>query len=128
MTHHLDYRVWPDHPSWMHAHSLLWLAVLVFGAGAFYRRILGSTWAAAIATWAYAVDDSHGLAASWLANRNGLIATALGIFALVAHDRWRSEGWKAGPYVTGALAWLSLQGGSGGTANMQVRTGRSRVR
>src|SRR5262249_26212026 len=40
----------------------------------------------------FAVDDAHGTAAGFIANRNILIAATFGVSALIAHDRWRRDG------------------------------------
>ena len=91
-THILDYWLWPDHPEWMHVHSLLWFALLVFLAARFYRRILGPTWMAGIAVLLFAIEDGHALPVGWICNRNILIAASFGIACLISHDTWRREG------------------------------------
>ena len=88
-THVLDYHLWPDRPDLMHAHSLLWLGLLVLLAGIFYRRLLGHTWMAGMAVLLFAVDDAHGAPAGWICNRNVLLAASFGIGCLIAHDVWR---------------------------------------
>ncbi|MBU0756117.1 MAG: hypothetical protein KJ645_13320, partial [Planctomycetes bacterium] len=94
--HWLDYEYWHDSPLLMHLHSLLWLAGVVFLAAVFYRRLFGATWIAGLAALLFTVDESHGLPAVWLANRNALIGMFFGLTALIAHDRWRrSGGWWA---------------------------------
>jgi hypothetical protein len=40
LTHWVDYRLWPEAPSLMHLHSLVWLGVVVVAATFFYRRML----------------------------------------------------------------------------------------
>ena len=35
------------------------------------------------------IQISRGFAVGWISNRNALIATLLGVLALIAHDRWR---------------------------------------
>jgi len=110
-THHLDYRLWPDHPAIMHVENVCWLLLTIYFASALFRRLSSGWAAAALATAFYAVDDGHGFVVGWIANRNALIAAALALPALVAHDRWRREGWRPGAVVAGVLAWLALQGG-----------------
>lgn len=102
-THRLDHTAWPGAPWAMHLHSLLWLAALVVVALAAYRRVAGDGWVAGLAGLLFAVDDAHGLPIGWLANRNALMATTFGLLALLAHDRWRRDGWKPGS-VLGPLA------------------------
>ncbi|MBM4032561.1 MAG: hypothetical protein FJ291_12355 [Planctomycetes bacterium] len=61
-------------------------------------------WAAALAALLFTFDNGHAWPAGWLSNRNALIAGAFGFVALIAHDRWRREGWRPGA----ALAPLAL--------------------
>jgi hypothetical protein len=99
VTHILDYRVWPDWPWLMHLQSLLWFALLLWATSVLYRRLIGRThaaWIAALAALLFALDDAHAFPAGWLANRNSLLAGLFGVLALVAHDRWRRDGWRAG--------------------------------
>jgi len=109
LTHVLDFRVWPRWPVVMHAQSLAWYALLVWAVAALYRRLIGATlplWAAALAALLFAVDDSHAMPVGWLANRNALVAGAFGVLALLAHDRWRRDGWRWGA-VLAPLALLA---------------------
>ena len=78
-THVLDYTLWPDSPFWMHFQSLVWLAVLTLMAGLFYRRILGPTWVAGLATLLFAVEDAHAVPAGWICNRNTLLCSSKGV-------------------------------------------------
>lgn len=105
LTHWLDFQLWPHTPSLMHLHSLLWFGGAVVAATFFYRRTLGCTWIAGLAALLFAVDDAHGLPAVWLANRNALISVLFGLLTLIAHDRWRRNGWWPGA-ILGPLALL----------------------
>ena len=96
LIHWIDYRLWPELPSLMHLHSLVWLGAVVVAATFFYRRMLGATWVAGLAALLFAVDDAHGPPVVWLANRNTLIGVFFGLLTLIAHDRWRRNGsWTA---------------------------------
>jgi hypothetical protein len=106
LTHWLDYRLWPNHPALMHAHSLLWFGALVAAAAALYRRLAPSLLAAGLAALLYALDDAHGFAAGWLANRNGLLAALFGVLCLQAYLRWRRDAWRPGAVL--APLWLAL--------------------
>lgn len=105
-----------------HLHSIAWHLGLVAVASAVYRRALGTTGIAAVALLVFATDDSHGLAAGWLANRNALVATAPALLGLLAHLKWREgggAGWVplsmlgmtvglcGGESALGALAYLA---------------------
>jgi hypothetical protein len=116
LSHCVDYRLFPGQPALMHAENLVWLAALVLAAGALYRRVMASVWAAGLATVLFAVDDAHGLPAGWVANRNGLMAAAFGAWALVAHERWRRGGWRAGAIVGPLLFVLGLLSAEAGLA------------
>jgi hypothetical protein len=110
LTHHLDYRRWPNEPLRMHIHSLVWLVAVVLAVGAFYRRFAPSAWVFGLATLFYAVDDARGEAVGWLANRSALVSTLFAVLALIAHDRWRRDRWKPGGVLVAVLAWVALQG------------------
>ncbi|MDX1997075.1 MAG: hypothetical protein SF066_05095 [Thermoanaerobaculia bacterium] len=111
LTHLADYALWPNSPVLMHLHSLLWLGAGVWVAGGFYRRLLGVGWAAGLAALFFALDDSHGLPAGWIANRNALVAFLFGLLAVLAHDRWRREGWRLGAWAAPVLLGLGLFAG-----------------
>ena len=110
-THHLDHRLWPDSPVAMHVHSLLWLAVVVALVALLYRRLIRPLWAAGLATLLYAVDDAHGHAIGWIANRNSLIATVFGVACIIVFDRWRRDGWRPGVVLAPLLLALGLASG-----------------
>jgi hypothetical protein len=104
LTHWLDYQLWPDSGVLMHAQSILWYGGVCALAALVYRRLIGLTWAAGLAAFLFAVDIVHLGSVAWLANRNVLIALFFCLLTLLAHDRWRREGWRAGI----SLALLSL--------------------
>jgi hypothetical protein len=99
LTHWIDFRVWPDLPWLMHVQSLLWFAGAIIAAALFYRRLLLPAWVAGLAGLLFAIDDAHGLPAAWIANRNASIGVFFGLLALIAHDRWRRDGWRPGAYL-----------------------------
>jgi hypothetical protein len=116
LTHWLDSASWPDLPVMMHAHSLLWFAALNVAVGLAYRRFMGPSWAAGLAVVLYAVDGGHAEGAGWVAYRNGVLGALWGVVALVAHDRWRRDGWRPGAVVGPAglaLSVLSAEAGAG---------------
>lgn len=108
LTFIADYALWPTSPALMHVQNVLWYGLAVWGAAVLYRRLLGVAWPAALAGLLFAVDDAHGIPAAWLANRNAVLAVCFGAWALVAHDRWRRDGWKPGALVGPALLLLGL--------------------
>lgn len=142
-THVLDYRGWPDHAMLMHVHSVLWYGVLVAVVAALYRRMFGGgpspfphgegrspprpctacgngdgPLLAAVAALLFAVDDAHGTPVGFLANRSTLIAGVFGVGAIIAHDRWRRDGWRPGVFVGPVLLALSLSAKESGVATV----------
>jgi hypothetical protein len=107
-THRLDYRLWPDSPQLMHAHSLVWLAALVAAVAWLYRQILGPTWVAGAAALLFAVDDARGACVGFLANRNALVAGFFGVLALTAHHAWRDRGRRPALVLAPLLLAASL--------------------
>lgn len=88
--------VWFDHHVLrhavaIHAHSILWYVLVVVAAAVLYRRVLGATWIAGLASLMFAVDHTHGLLAGWIANRNATVAGAFALAAVVLHHRARTE-------------------------------------
>lgn len=108
LTHWLDYRLWPNLPFLMHLSSLLWYAAAIALAAVLYRRLIGATWVAGLAALLYAIDDAHGLPVAWIANRNAVMAVTFGLAALLAHDRWRGEGWRPGAVLAPLALLLAL--------------------
>lgn len=106
LWHALDYRVWPEAHWLMHAESVLLFAATVFFVGHLYRRLLGATAAAGLATLIFAVDDAHSMVITWIANRHAILSIFFGVLAILAHDRARRDGWKPGVF----LAPLALLG------------------
>jgi hypothetical protein len=80
----LDQRVLDASTEFQHAHSLVWYAALVLVCSRLFRRWL-SLPAAAVATVLFAIEEGHTVPVGWLANRNTLTATALGLLTLELH-------------------------------------------
>ena len=104
----VDYALWPDAVWAMHLQSLAWYGGLCLLAGLFYRRICGERRVALLAALLYAVDDLHSTPAAWIANRNTTMAGCFGLLALLAHDRWRREGWRPGWWLQPSALLASL--------------------
>jgi hypothetical protein len=117
-THRLDYALWPDAPTLMHAQSLVWYGLLVAAATSLYRRVLGAGWVAGLAALAYAVDDGHAFAAAWIANRNALLATFFGLLCVWAHDRWRRDSWRPGGWLAPLALAHALAAGELGASTL----------
>ena len=111
LTHVLDYAAWP-HSHWaMHLQSIAWMAAAVTVAGLLYRRFLGPSWVAGLATVLYAMDDSHGSAVAWIANRNAFVAGTFSFSALWFHDRWRAGAWRPGALLGPTVFGIALLAG-----------------
>ena len=118
LTHGLDFALWPRSPALMHAHSLLWLGACVAAAAALFGRLGLAPAVAGLAGLLFALDDGHGTPAAWIANRNALVASFFGLLCLLAHHRWRAEGWRPGALLAPLCLALGLLGGE-----MAVATG-----
>jgi hypothetical protein len=103
-THYLDYSLWPDLPVVMHLENTAWYALLALLVAVLYRRIMGPSPAAALASVLFAVDEAHSEGVAWIAGRNTLMSPVFVAALLVAHDTYRRDGRRYGA----ALAVLSL--------------------
>ena len=116
VTHWVDYRLWPNTPAMMHVHNLAWFGGLIVVVASAYRRFVSPAWVAGVAGLLYAIDDAHGMPVGFLANRNVLVSGLFGVLAIVAHDRWRRDGWRAGAVVGPLLLAVSLLAKEAGLA------------
>jgi hypothetical protein len=116
LTHVADYALWPDSAWKMHAQNLAWLAVAIAWAAVVYRRVLGATWLAGFAALLFAIDDAHGPAVGWIANRNAIVALATSLPVLWLHDRWRKDGWRAGAWLGPVALGIALLAGEASLA------------
>jgi hypothetical protein len=116
LTHWLDYLLWPQSSVMMHLQNLFWFGALIVVTAFLYRRFLGTPWVAGLAALFFALDDAHGLPAGWIANRNALISAFFGVLALLVHDRWRRESWRAGVLLGPLLLAVALLSGESALA------------
>lgn len=115
-THAVDHALWPDDATPQLLHNLLWLALVLAVVWRCYRRFLEARWLAVLALLLYAVDDARGPVVGWIANRNALVALALALPVLLAHDRWRRDGWAPGRWVGPLLLGVALLAGEASLA------------
>jgi hypothetical protein len=118
LTMMLDYRLWPNNPTLMHLHSLLWLSAAVLVAALLYREVIGPTWVAGLAALMYAIDGAHALPAAYLANRNALIACCFGFLSVLAFVRWRQRGRSITRWLSVLMLALALSAGEMGLATV----------
>lgn len=106
----LDHRVFSHQPLPMHLHSVVWWALAVLAARAFFRRVLPER-ATTFATIAFALAPCHAMPIAWLANREALVSLAIGTLALGAHLRWRASSSARDAATAAALFALALAAG-----------------
>ncbi|MGD8863428.1 MAG: hypothetical protein PVI30_25665 [Myxococcales bacterium] len=119
LTHRLDYALWPNNAFLMHAHSLLWFVLALWGLSRLYRRWLGDdapAWLPTLALLLFAIDDAHGMALGWIANRNALVALAVAVPVLSLHDRAAREGDRLAMLAGPPLLLLALLSGEAALA------------
>ncbi|PRP97352.1 hypothetical protein ENSA7_67020 [Enhygromyxa salina] len=105
-THYLDYMLWPEQAWLMHLHQLAWHGLACGLAWALYRRVSSSACAAGAAAIGLSLTHLHLSATAWLAHRNAVLVLVCALACLLAHDRWRRDGWWPG-LVLGPLAYLA---------------------
>jgi len=116
LTHLVDNALWPEAPALAHAQNLVWFAILLAVLARLYRRVQVEAWVAGLALLLYALDDVHGPTVGWIANRQAIIAAVFGFLAVLAHHRWRRDGWRPGAWVAPVWLALSLLAGESGLA------------
>ncbi len=111
--HVVDFTLLDRWPWLMHLESIALYALLIALAAAIYRRLLPLP-LAMLAALLYALDPGHGIPVGWLSNRNAVVATTLGLAALLAHDRRRRDGWRTGAWLGPMAFAMALLGGESG--------------
>ncbi|HVW29650.1 MAG TPA: hypothetical protein VHC69_30010 [Polyangiaceae bacterium] len=106
-THLFDAKLWLHSAFMMHAHSLLWLALMVLAATRMYRAALG-TMVGGFAALLFAVDHTHGFVVGYIANRHALVAGTLCMVCLELHMRAYKEGNRAFRVAAPVVYVLSL--------------------
>ena len=120
-THALDHALWPDSAAAQLAHNLAWHALVLVWVWFVFRRLFTHAaadrrWVAVLALALFAFDDARGPVVGWIANRNSLVALAIALPALLAHDRWRRDGWRPGRWVGPLVFAVSLLAGESALA------------
>ena len=116
ITHWLDYRIFGSSPVAMHAHSLAWLAAVVFLVTVLYRRLNGPAWMAGLAALLFILDDFTYFPAMWIANRNIFLSLFFGILCVLWHHRWRQSGLPAACVISVIFLAGSLLSAEAGVA------------
>ena len=116
-THWVDYLLWPHSPLLMHAHNILWALLALAAAAALYRRLLEPRWVAVLAFALYALDDARAPAASWVANRNALVACVFSVWSVVLFvQSMRTPNARWLRWASPAAFAAGLLGGEAGTS------------
>lgn len=87
----VDHGLLGGRPVLLHAHSMLWWALLVAAVALLLRTVLPLP-IAALAVALYALDEAHGLPSGWIANRSALCAVGFVVLGLYFHARERVAG------------------------------------
>jgi hypothetical protein len=106
----LDHALFGLHAVGYHLHALLWWLSAVLAARALLRRMVAPT-AAALALLLFVLDDAHVQPIGWISCRHVLVAAVPVLFGVVAHLRYRSEGWSAGRWLGPVALAVGLAGG-----------------
>jgi hypothetical protein len=115
-THWLDYRLFPDSPALMHAHSIAWFAAIVFLVTVMYRKLMGPGWAAGLAALLFLLDDYTYFPVMFVANRGFMLSLFFGLLCLYAHHQWRSAKSRSGCVLSVLFLALSLFANEGGAS------------
>lgn len=114
LTHRLDMLLWKDSAFAMHAHSLLWFVFLLVAVSKFYSSLKLDRFTSTLAFLIFAIDETHGVTVSWIANRNAIVAAAFGTAALLFHHRYRGSGDRLAAVLAPVCIALSLGGAESG--------------
>ncbi len=107
----VEHLLWGSNAVLMHLHSIAWYVALVAVATRLFGRAFGAVAVASLASVLFALDDVHALVAGWVANRNATIASVPALLAVLAHLRWRDDGWRWGLPLSLLAAAVGLAGG-----------------
>lgn len=127
LTHWIDYRLFPNQPWLMHAHSIAWFAFAVFLAAIAYRRICEHeqasdgtrsprvAWVPGLAALLFLLDKNSYFPVMFVANRGFIMALSFGLLCLIEHHRWRTTKSRlhlAGSMLALAFSMLANEGGA----------------
>ncbi len=75
-------------------HSLLWLFGLTTACGLLFSRLPRRLGVLALVIFMF--DEGHTFTGGMICNRHALVSTTLALLGLLAHLRWREQGWRPG--------------------------------
>jgi hypothetical protein len=115
-THWLDYRLFPDSPALMHAHSIAWFAAIVFLLTMVYRKLMGPGWAAGLAALLFLLDGNTYFPVMFIANRGFMLSLCFGLLCFYEHHQWRSVKSRSALVLSALFLALSLFANEGGAS------------
>lgn len=135
LTHWLDYRWFPNTPSLMHAHSIVWYALAVLLVAIVYRTVgacygrsdqpaadpgwgTTSICAAGLAALFWLLDKDNYFPVMYVANRGFIISLVFGVLCLQAHIRWRRDKGARWMLLSALCLSLSLLANEGGASSL----------
>jgi hypothetical protein len=108
----LDHAVFGRAALGWHLHSFGWYAVLLLAAGIWFRRALPPA-VATLALGIFALSNANTFPFAWLSARYCLLAGALVATGVMAHVRYRRDGWSTGRWLAPVALVLGLLAGEG---------------
>jgi hypothetical protein len=106
----LDYHLFGDSPFPYHMHSLAWGLVLLLSFGLLLRRVFPGP-VGVLALLVYTLSTVPSVPILWIVNRYSLVACAPAALGLLAHIRWREDGWRPGLPLSILGMGVGLAGG-----------------
>ena len=93
-----------------HLHSLVWYAALLLVVRAVYRRVLPGV-TGTLALFVFAFHDANVNAYAWISARYLLVVATPSFLGLLAHVRYREDGWRPGFWLAPLGMTAALLGG-----------------
>lgn len=107
ISHKIDAALWPDIAPLAHAHSLVWMAVLVLAATRLFRSTMDQL-VGGRAALLLAIDHTHGFTVGYIGNRHALMSATFCVLCLAEHIRFREHGEKRGAVLAPLLLVLGF--------------------
>jgi protein O-mannosyl-transferase len=110
LSYAADHLLWGFAPAGFIATNLVLHSLTVLGVAALARRRLGGETAVALAAMIFALQPAHAAAVAWTSGRSTLLATALMVAAMLAHERAAgSVRWRGVSLLAMTLAVLAKE-------------------
>ncbi len=110
LSYAADYTLWGMTATGFLATNLLLHAATVLGVAALARTRLAGEWAVLLAASIFALQPTNAAAVAWTSGRSTLLATALMVAAIVAHERGNcATRWRVASLLMMLLAVLAKE-------------------